>query len=219
MAVSFSIPAPARRMFGNGVLWSALSLLLAGCASLSGPAPTSAPLPGASAAAKYHDNIDLSGRLSVLYQQNGKNEALHGSFTWTQTPAQTHVDLLSPLGQTIAGIDVTPTVSTLTQANQAPRSAANVDALAQQALGWPLPISGLRHWLQGFVLGADGKPLSVARADATTTDSDGWHISYASWQNDADGATTHPKRIDLERNTAAAGPVSIRIVIDTWQAR
>lgn len=217
MIFTLPLAITGRRLFRNCLFSSALALLLAGCASIAPPIST--PLPGVIAAAEYHDNIDLGGRLSVLYQQNGKNEAVHGSFSWSQTTARTQVLLLSPLGQTMATIDVTPTMSTLTQANQAPRSAANVDALADQALGWPLPVAGLRHWLQGFVIDAGDKPLPVARTDAATIDNDGWHIQYTSWQNDAGATSMHPKRIDLERSTAAAGPVAIRIVIDSWQAR
>jgi outer membrane lipoprotein LolB len=44
---------------------------------------------------------------------------------------------------------------------------------------------------------------------------DGWRIRYAGWQDDT--PPTRPKRIDLERYTAQAGDVSIRIVIDKWQ--
>lgn len=205
--------AARRRLLPSAVL--PITLLLTGCAALAPPAP---PAPAAQQARPYHDAIELGGRLSVRYQQNGREEAVHGSFTWAQTPERTNVVLLSPLGQTIAAIDVTPATATLSQANQPPRAAADVDALAQQALGWPLPVAGLRNWLQGFVTGADGRRQAVPAADDSTLASDGWRIRYASWQ-DAGGAAAYPKRIDLERDTASAGTVALRIVIDSWQTR
>jgi outer membrane lipoprotein LolB len=196
----------------------AVMLALSGCASV---APRSDVTAGTPAKNIFNDAIDLDGRLSVRYQQNGKEESLHGNFTWSQTAGQTTVTLLSPLGQTMATIAVTPTASTLTQAGKTPRIAGDVDALVAETLGWPLPVSGLRNWLQGFAVDAEGRKFIALPqvADAVTT-RDGWRIRYASWQeNDASPRQNHPKRIDLERSTAQAGDVSIRIVIDNWQPR
>lgn len=196
----------------------ALPLLLAGCATINAPAP-GAPSASAQQAPPraYHETIDLGGRLSVRYQENDRDQALHGSFTWMQRPGRTIVTLLSPLGQTIATIDITPNLATLTQAGQAPRTAPDVDALTASALGWPLPVSGLRDWLQGFAPDAEGRHAiaSPQSGESSVTTPDGWRIHYASWQEDA--TPSHPKRIDLERNTVQAGDVAIRIVIDTWQ--
>jgi outer membrane lipoprotein LolB len=196
----------------------ALALSLTGCA---GFAPLSATGTGTDVAARiYLDTIDIGGRLSVRYQQNGKEEALHGNFTWTQIERTVTLTMLSPLGQTLAVIETTPGRSTLKQAGQVPRVAANVDALAADALGWPLPVAGLREWLQGYAIDADGRRIIAAPSGPTAIATrDGWHIHYTSWQ-DGDPAGpqhTHPKRIDLERSTAQAGNVAIRIVIDNWQ--
>lgn len=198
----------------------AAALTISGCAALTTPAP-----PPASAingvSRSYHQAIDLSGRLSVRYQQDGKEQALHGSFTWAQTSQHTLVTLLSPLGQTLATIDITPKQSTLHQAGQPSRTAADVDLLTAQALGWPLPIAGLRDWLQGFGTDVNSKPFNVNPASdngvTTVTTTDHWSIQYASWQPAEGAANPLPKRIDLTRNTAQAGDVAIRIVIDSAQ--
>jgi outer membrane lipoprotein LolB len=188
----------------------ALPIFLAGCAGV----PTTPVAPQAEAQRSYHRAIDIGGRLSVRYQQNGRDEALHGSFTWNQRPESTTIALLSPLGQTMAEIVVTPAMSSLTQAGQGTRMAANADALAADTLGWPLPVSGLRDWLQGF--SAKGQRIPIGDGDAAAITDNGWRIRYASWETGADGKP-HPKRIDLSRNTAQAGEVSLRIVLDTWQ--
>jgi len=204
--------AARRRLYRSAACVLALPLWLAGCASIAPPAPslgTTAPL------RTYQDNIELGGRLSVRYQQNGSEQAVHGSFSWSQAPGHTHVVLASPLGQTIAEIDVTPDAATLMQANQPPRVAADVDTLATETLGWPLPVAGLRDWLQGFVAGANGARQAVPVTSDATLDSDGWRIRYASWQQDGT-APPQPKRLDLERE-GSTGPVAIRIVIDTRQ--
>ena len=74
----------------------ALPLLLTACATISPPQPG---LVESVPERRFHKTIDLTGRISVRYQANGKEEALHGSFTWSQTPSRTTVTLLSPLGR------------------------------------------------------------------------------------------------------------------------
>ncbi len=200
----------------------ALPLMLAGCASLPTPtvfnkeAPASPALDAASR--PFHATIDLAGRLSVRYQGPRNEEALHGSFLWAQKPTQTTVTLLSPLGQTIAVIDVTPEGATFIQGGQPVRRASDVDALTAETLGWPLPVAGLRDWLQGFALDASGRRFIAAPEASNVSTRDGWRIHYANWQDESMPVfQNRPKRIDLARFTEQAGDVSIRIVIDSWQ--
>lgn len=195
----------------------ALPVFLAGCASLGQQeiaAGNAAHVPA------YQESINLNGRISVQYEQNGQPQSLHGSFLWSQTPQGAHLELLSPLGQTVATIDVKPGMATLVQSGRAPQMAADVDQLAAQSLGWPLPVSGMRQWLQGRGTDASGKAFVAAEDDKHNNFStrDGWRVTYANWEN-VDGAAkgdAHPKRIDLIRNTEQAGRVSIRIAVDSW---
>ncbi len=168
----------------------------------------------------YQESVDMTGRLSIRYQANGSEEALHGSFTWSQGPERTLVSLLSPLGQTLAIIESTPTGAILRQPGQAPRQASNVNELTAQALGWPLPVAGLRYWLQGFAREANGlHAIASPAADAMpqTSTQDGWLLRYANWNREA--AVPHPKRLDLQRTTEQAGDVEIRLIIDSFQSR
>jgi outer membrane lipoprotein LolB len=194
----------------------ALPLLFAGCATLPPPSQETA---GQAAQRRFHETIDIDGRLSVRYQVNGKDEALHGSFTWSQTPAHTVVTLLSPLGQTVAVIEVNAEGATLRQAGQQAKSAASVDALTAETLGWPLPVAGLRDWLQGFAIDTSGKRIVAAPPETSIHSRDGWRIHFASWLEENPSSQNRPRRIDLARNTEQAGDVSLRIVIDTWQPR
>jgi outer membrane lipoprotein LolB len=203
--------------------WTAAALvaplLLSSCASLA-PVPVTPAEQQATATRSYRASVELDGRLSVRYQGQYREEALHGGFSWTQTPARVDVALLSPLGQTLAMIHETPDGASLQQAGEQPRYAANVDDLTVKTLGWPLPVAGLRYWLQGFATDVSGRRFVATPATPTITTGDGWHISYSDWENpDKPVAPLRPRRIDLERNTAQAGEVAIRIVIDSWQPR
>ena len=119
---------------------------------------------------------------------------------------------------TIALIDVSPQGASLTQAGQPVRHAPDVDALTAQTLGWPLPVSGLREWLQGIAQTASGQRFVATPQQSEVVTRDGWQIRYANWQpDDTPPPQARPKRIDLARNTQQAGDVSIRIAIDSWQ--
>ena len=193
------------------------ALRLAGAACLAGllsACTTTGPLSSATVA-DYRDSIDLSGRISVNYDRDGTPETLSGKFSWAQSPGLVNVTLASPLGQTLATIDVTPTAATLTQSGRAPRVAADIDSLSAQALGWPLPVSGLRHWLQGYATAADGKRFAASPASNRVTTADGWTVTFVSWMDET-AARPQPKRIDAERRaTLTSGALTIRVVVDS----
>jgi outer membrane lipoprotein LolB len=168
----------------------------------------------------YRESIDIGGRFSAQFERNDKPEAWNGSFVWAQSPQGTTVTLQSPLGATLATIAINKANAVLMQSGHAPRSAANVDALVEEALGWPLPISNLRDWLQAYAVTADGKRI-MATPQLTTTIAtrDGWRIRYVSWQDENElNMQNVPKRIDMERDTVEAGKVLMRLVVTSWQS-
>ena len=183
----------------------ALAAALAGCATTS----TNVATVGA-----YRDTIDLGGRLSVNYQKEGKVESLSGSFNWTQRPGHIDVELMNPLGQTMALIAVTPQSATLTQAGRPPLTEAGIDSLTQRTLGWPLPVSGLRDWLQGYAVDAQGRRFSASPARNEVVTQDGWRLRFVEWQ-DPNAAQPVPRLIHANR--AAVGDIQdlqIRIVVN-----
>jgi outer membrane lipoprotein LolB len=187
--------------------------LLAIAAVLAGCATTGANLSSTTVGA-YRDNIDLSGRLSVNYHKDGRQESVTGHFNWTQRPGRIDVSLASPLGQTIAAITVTPESATLKQSQRAPRVAKDIDTLSAQALGWSLPVAGLRDWLQGYATDANGTRFAASPANNSVTTNDGWRLRFVSWQDDQ-AAQPVPRRIDADRSaTATSDELAIRIVLD-----
>jgi outer membrane lipoprotein LolB len=183
--------------------------ILAIAAALSGCATTNANLSQAPVAG-YRDSIDLTGRLAVHYEKDGQSQNLNPNFTWTQRPGRIDVTLLSPLGQTLATISVTPQQATLTQAGQAPVVAEDIDHLTARTLGWSLPVSGLREWLQGHAVDANGKPFNASPANNSVVTKDGWHLRFLAWQEET-SAHPVPRRIDAER---PGDELSIRILVD-----
>ena len=180
--------------------------------ALTGACTTTLPLP--SGTRTYRSDVRLGGRLSVSYRAAGKPESLQGKFLWVQRGEQIDIELLTPLGQTIARIAIAPGRARIEQSGGDVREAASIDQLTEQTLGWTLPVNGLRYWLQGFMRDAHGQLASVAPDQSRTLRDDGWKLRYVSWQ--ADGSTAMPKRIDFTRDTAQS-ELALRVVIDRWQ--
>jgi outer membrane lipoprotein LolB len=195
-------------------------IFAAALGALAGCATTSAPRSGV-AVAPYRDSIDLAGRIAINYSRDGKHESLSGKFTWQQSKANTDVSLISPTGQTVAVINVTPSSATLKQSGKEARTAPDLDSLTTQALGWTLPVSGLRDWLQGYATAVDGKRFVATPANDSVVTRDGWKLDYVSWQeplqsNGAAPVFSQPKRIDVTRIALGqqVDEMAIRIVID-----
>lgn len=195
------------------------TLLSTGCASLNSQtqAPATAgantaTIATTASARQYQQQIQISGKISIQYQQADKPQSLPGGFEWEQDAKGIRINLLSPLGQTMARITQTAQGAILEQDGKTPRSASDLDQLLQDTLGWSLPVAGLRDWLQGFVA-IDGKQLTAVKAEDQTVTTQGWKLRYVSWHEQP----SFPKRIDLQRYTEQAGDISIRIVVNEWK--
>ncbi|MFZ6680166.1 lipoprotein insertase outer membrane protein LolB [Undibacterium sp. Tian12W] len=190
------------------------TLFSTGCASLNSPAqvPATASTATTASTRQYQQKIQISGKISIQYQQADKPQSLPGGFEWEQDAQGIRINLLSPLGQTMARITQTAQGATLEQDGKVPRTASDLDQLLQDTLGWSLPVAGLRDWLQGFVA-IDGKQLAAVKAEDQTLTTQGWKLRYVSWHEQLN----FPKRIDLQRYTEQAGDVSIRIVVNEWK--
>jgi outer membrane lipoprotein LolB len=191
----------------QGLILAAALSVLGGCATTSAP-------PSSVAVAPYRDAIDLAGSIAINYSKDGKQESLSGKFTWQQSKAGTDVSLISPLGQTLAVINVTPTSATLKEGGKPLRTAPDLDSLTTQTLGWTLPVSGLRDWLQGYATARDGSRFVATPASNSVITRDGWKLDYVSWQDDT-APVPQPKRIDATRIALgqAVDDMAIRIVI------
>lgn len=149
------------------------------------------------------------GRFAITAESFGQApEAVQGGFVWSQSGREQRLDLADPLGNTLARVLIHPGHAVLTQANGATQSASGPDALLENVLGSPMPVSGLAQWLRGRV--------DAARAHAIERDAqgrpvvflqDGWRVQLSRY--DALG----PVLLRLNRNEANRS-ISVRLVID-----
>lgn len=198
---------------GKWLLAGVMLLSLGACATHTGPdlatlAQTQAQL----------STQTFSGRFSAYYHDsNGQLQGLTGQFSWLEASDQTAVALRSPLGQTLALIRLTSSGAELTLPDQATQAAPTVDALMVAALGFPLPVEGLRDWL--YARPAENRPATLAHDEQGRLQSliqDGWTIHYRSYATLPSNPDTQPlvKRLDLTRELQD-GPIQLRLVLDT----
>jgi outer membrane lipoprotein LolB len=187
---------------------AALAVALAGCASTPhGPSTSNAtPELSTQTSNAYH------GRFAVRYvDQNGQTRNAYGNFDWQQQGDTVTLQLLNPLGQTLAIVTSSPASATLELPNRQPVTADNVTSLMQHTLGFALPVEGLRYWLA-----SSPAPTSHAKTivdpDQTSRmkeiDQEGWTIQYLAY---ADAPATGVKRLDLTRQDP---PLDIKLVLD-----
>jgi outer membrane lipoprotein LolB len=185
---------------------------MVGCSSLQ----TWSSLPSQTLTERsFYDNILIQGRFSVAYEQNNRPQSVQGRFQWQQQGQRIDIDLMSPLGQTMAKLAITPNLATIQQTGKEIKSAPNIAELTEQTLGWSLPVAGMRDWLQGFNRSTSNQRQLVRPNENDQFDSEGWHIHYVSWQQNS--VSAYPKRIDLTRTSPQLHQLSLRIIIDQWE--
>ena len=192
-----------------------ITIGVTGCSTIQSITPTS--LFNWDSARKCVDKVSIKGRFSIQYKLDDRDESLHGKFSWEQTPDLTIVTLQSPLGQTMAKIDVKPSMTTFFAPNRAPQSAPDAEELIKSQLGWTLPVSGMKGWLQGCATDSRGKPFIATPKATHVITQDGLQINYPDW---IEGPTMPlPKLIDMVKENRGARngvDINMKLVIDEW---
>lgn len=192
---------PARRRalaFFAAVVTSAV---LAGCA---GPAR----IAGEGVA------FERTGRFAVNVTEAGRApEAVQGGFAWRDTGRVLRLDLVNPLGTTLARIVVEPNGAVLEHADGSTETAADADALVAKVLGVALPVVNLRDWLQGrpgagntvdMVRDAQDRPESFSQG--------GWQLRLSRYD------VLGPGLLRLDRRDGSR-QISVRLAMDAPAAR
>ena len=199
---------PRRASFGLA-LCAAAVVALSGCASVQPQGPSTS---NAATALSTQTTRAYHGRFAVQYDdQNGQQRNAYGNFDWQETGDTVSVQLRSPLGQTLAIITSSPASASLELPNRQPLTADNVSTLMQNAIGFALPVEGLRYWLQPSVA-PTSHATTVPDPEQPTRlkeiEQDGWTIDYVAY---ADAPATGLKRVNLARQDP---PLAIKLVLD-----
>lgn len=167
--------------------------LLAACAGIA-PQPAADPAPA----------FELAGRIAARFREHGFSSALR----WKQGSGNDEIWLTAPLGQTIAFLQADAAGATLTTADQKQYRASSIESLTRSALGWPLPVAGMRYWVLGQTAPGTA-PAELERDGANRIArfrQDGMQIVF----NYAAPGAMQPSRVEIAGEDAA-----IRLVIDS----
>jgi len=157
--------------------------------------------------------LTYSGKFALRVSGTEHQDTMNGRFALSVDDAGVTLDLSTPLGTTVARIRSGPQGALLTvpgseglRTEQGP----DPDALSQRVLGWTLPVSGIRDWIEGRP--AAGRPYRLSAADdgGSLLEQDGWTIRL-----DPRGADGHIRKLDMNRAQQGEAPsVSLRVVLD-----
>lgn len=173
--------------------------LLGGCAT----APVAEQRPGQAEAP-----FAFNGRVAV--KQGDTHDS--AGMRWVHHDAEDEILLLAPLGQTLARIHRDGREVTL-DAPGKHYAAQDMEGLMQQALGWQIPLSGLRYWVNA--LPAPEGEFEVERStngQLSLLRQQGWEISYSRYAALTEDAL--PLRMNLKRDG-----VEVLLLIDEWEAQ
>lgn len=172
-------------------------LLAAGCAIP--PRPPAEP-------ASMH--IARNGRFAVRYADaQGEARDLYGHFSWRENGQRVSLHLSNPLGQTLALIQSEPSSASLKVPGHALQTAPHMEDLMQNALGFALPISALRHWIHAMAA-PEARALIQSGPNgghALRIQQDGWTVYYIDAERAAQAQQIHLTR--------AKPPIDVKLVL------
>lgn len=179
------------------------ALLLSACASL----------PKTDASQTYSGRFALKAQ-GPTARGDTLRENLSGRFTLALSADTTTLDLASPLGNTLARLQSGPQGAQL----QVPEDGGlrtvqhrEAEALAEEVLGFPLPLNGLRWWIRGAAIPERAAQLQQDKGVLTQIEQDGWRIQI---EERFEGGT-EPRRLNVQRPATAHSPaISLRVVVD-----
>jgi len=178
------------------------ALVLGACASVGPPSSSAVKFP------PLQDAFEVSGRLSARHG----SDALAANFQWRHVGERDELELASPLGQTIAILSGDGSSARLRASDGRVLSAASWTRLTQEGLGWPLPVDGLKYWIQGAArAGADFRAEADADGRLSVLGQDGWTIVYQAYVKTPEGVW-RPSRL-----VANYPEVELRLAVDRWQ--
>lgn len=196
----------------RGIAALGLALTLAGCANLP-----SLPQGTEEAAWHRHEAAILAGTQWSLDGSFGLRVGHRGwsaGLRWREADDRYHIDIYDPLGRTVAVLAGRPGDVTLRDDRGRSYRASSAAGLMKRALGWSLPVSGLRYWIRGVPV--PGMPVETRRLDGrgrlAQLRQSGWDLRYQDY--DYDTVNARPMRVVMTH-----GDVRLVVVVNQWGDR
>ena len=181
-----------------------LLFLLSACAGL--PPPKGADH-------RYAGRFSLAVTRAAPAGEAPQRDAWTGRFTLQVDARSLTLDLVSPLGSTIARFETDPQEARLlVPSGGGVRVEHGPDArvLSEQVLGWSLPVTGMVDWVEGRPSPARPYLPLATSGDVARFEQDGWSVTV---EPPAEGRPG--RRLQLDRDSQDGAPaVALRVVLD-----
>lgn len=151
-----------------------------------------------------------TGRFSATASLGQWRDSVSGRFLLERSGQTLALELSTPIGGTVARIESSPAGARARGLRIAETTGPDAETLAEQLLGFALPVRGLPDWIEGRAM--PGSPAAVTPATGATEqiEQDDWAIRI----QDRYGSGT-PRRLLLERAAQGQAPaVKLQLVID-----
>jgi outer membrane lipoprotein LolB len=142
-----------------------------------------------------------------------QRDAWTGRFTLAVDAQSLTLDLVSPMGSTIARFETDASEARLlvpADGGVRVEHGDNAQALSERVLGWSLPVAGMPDWVEGRPSSARPYRALPAEGDKARFEQDGWSVTVEPPADDRAG-----RRLQMDRSGHAGSPdVALRVVLD-----
>jgi outer membrane lipoprotein LolB len=149
--------------------------------------------------------FSLQARLSITQ----RDERWLLGMAWHHQPDGEALSFLSPLGTVLATLSATALGAQLQVSEKEWLEAPTLDALAERAVGFTLPLSALPDWVLGRAHQVEPEGVRDEKGRWQQFVQAGWKVAFLEYQSESPRAL--PRRIHITREE-----VSVRIVMDQW---
>lgn len=152
--------------------------------------------------------FELEGRVAVRDGERSTAATIY----WIHEGGDDAIDFLAPTGQVMGRLESDRGGARLQLPGNRLREADSLDALAGDLLGFELPVSRLRDWVQAVA----GDGARVLRRDPqgrpALISEQGWLIEYTAYADDSAEAP-------IRRLQARWGELQLTLLVDHWLTR
>ncbi len=154
-------------------------------------------------------SLERTGRFAVNVEDTlDRRESVQGSFLWRDTRDGLTLQLMNPFGSILAEVQVRPGQAVLTRSDGSREFAEHADELVAQVLHSPVPVAGLRDWLQGRVDRERATSVNdTGQGSVSSFVQDGWRVSLSRYDS------LGPTLLQLNRQDGSRR-IRIRLAID-----
>lgn len=125
--------------------------------------------------------FERDGRFLIQVTAPGRQlESVQGGFRWRQSADSWRLDLVTPMGATLARIDARPQEVVLERPGEPVRRAASAQQLLMELFAASVPVDALEDWIRG-------QPVALTALENVRRDGNGeivsmsqqdWHVRF-----------------------------------------